>query len=122
MRREEGPQLYCIELRTAHWDASVHWYRQVLGLKVLVRVVDEGYALLGSGGTRLAIIAREAPGEPTRRISLAFEVHDLHPIATRLSEHSIAFEPPKFDEEGLREINTHDPDGNRIRLFSWPEK
>jgi hypothetical protein len=38
----DRPGLYCIELRTANWQASVEWYRQVLGLRVLVRVVDEG--------------------------------------------------------------------------------
>ncbi len=43
------PGLYCIELRTANWPASVEWYRQVLGLRVLVRVVDDGYALLEAG-------------------------------------------------------------------------
>lgn len=118
--RDERPGLYCIELRTAHWEASVEWYRNILGLRVLVRVTDEGYALLDAGETRLALLAREVPGEPTRRISLAFEVPDLNIVAERLRRQGLTFSAPRTDSEGLREINTTDPDGNRLRLFSWP--
>lgn len=118
--RDERPGLYCIELRTSNWEASVEWYRSVLGLRVLVRVTDDGYALLDAGETRLALLGRPAPGEATRRISLAFEVPDLAAVAERLKRYGSVFSPPRVDSEGLREINTTDPDGNRLRLFSWP--
>ena len=116
-----GPGLYCIELRTANWAASVEWYRQVLGLRVLVRVVDEGYALLEAGETRLALLAREVPGESTPRISFAFEVHDLGPLIARLERAGAPISASHVNAEQLREINLTDPDGNRIRLFSWPQ-
>ena len=119
-RREDRPGLYCIELRTAHWDSSVQWYREALGLRVLVRVVDDGYALLEAGETRIALLARETPGEPTRRISLAFEVNDLETIVARLRAFGAILTTPAHDAEGLHEANTTDPDGNRIRLFAWP--
>jgi catechol 2,3-dioxygenase-like lactoylglutathione lyase family enzyme len=118
--RDERPGLYCIELRTSNWEASVEWYRNILGLRVLVRVTDDGYALLDAGDTRVALLAREMPGEPTRRISLAFEVPDLSAVAERLKRLDPTFSAPKTDSESLREINTTDPDGNRLRLFSWP--
>lgn len=116
------PGLYCIELRTANWPASVEWYRAVLGLRVLVRVVDDGYALLEAGETRLALLAREVPGEPTPRISFAFEVHDLSPLVARLQRAGIALVEDPANAEQLREVNLTDPDGNRIRLFSWPQR
>ena len=119
-RRDDAPELYCVELRTAGWEQSVEWYRQALGLRVLVRVTDDQYALLSAGETRLAILARSSPGEPTRRISLAFEVRDLWTAVTRLQAAGAAIEYPKPDAEGLREITVSDPDGNRIRLFAWP--
>jgi len=119
--RDERPGLYCIELRTSHWEASVEWYRNVLGLRVLVRVTDDGYALLDAGETRLALLAREAPGDASRRISLAFEVPDLHAVSERLKRQGSTFTAPRSDAEGMREINTVDPDGNRLRLFSWPK-
>ena len=121
IRREERPGLYCVELRTDHWEASVRWYREVLGLKVLVRVTDDGYALLDAGETRIALLKREQVGEASPRISLAFEVSDLRMVTTRLAADGCDFAMAKTDAEGLREINVADPDGNRIRLFSWPK-
>ena len=119
-RREDQPGLYCVELRTADWDRSVLWYREALGLTVLVRVIDDGYALLAAGETRLALLARTTPGEPSKRISLAFEVNDLPQIVSRLEQAGSSISRVKTDAEGLREVTTTDPDGNRIRLFCWP--
>jgi predicted enzyme related to lactoylglutathione lyase len=121
-RREVRPGLYCVELRTENWAKLVHWYRDVLGLRVLVRVMDDGYALLEAGDTRLALLARETGGEPSRRISLAFEVDDVPLVCARLEAAGSAITHPPRDPEGLREANTLDPDGNRIRLFSWPRR
>jgi catechol 2,3-dioxygenase-like lactoylglutathione lyase family enzyme len=122
LRRETRPGLYCVELRTANWARLVEWYRQVLGLRVLVRVVDDGYALLEAGDTRLALLSREAATEPNPRISLAFEVDDVPRVCGRLAAAGSEITHPPRDREGLREANTTDPDGNRIRLFSWPNR
>ena len=54
IRRDDRPGLYCIELRTQQWERLVEWYREVIGLRVLVRVTDDGYALLEAGETRNA--------------------------------------------------------------------
>lgn len=77
LRREESPGLYCVELRTENWQTVLNWYREVLGLRVSVRVVEDGYSLLDAGETRLALIKRTSAGESSKRISLAFEVHDV---------------------------------------------
>ncbi len=120
IRREDRPALYCIELRTSNWPKLVDWYRNVLGLRVLVRVVDDEYALLEAGDNRLAIVARQTPGEATIRISLAFEVSNVQEIVARMRVAGAPVSYPARDPEGLREAETADPDGNRIRLFSWP--
>jgi predicted enzyme related to lactoylglutathione lyase len=119
-RREDRAGLYCVELRTDKWEALVEWYREVLGLRVLVRVIDDGYALLEAGDTRIALLSRQTPGEASRRISLAFEVSDMRHICARLTAFGSKVTHPKRDPEGLREANTTDPDGNRVRLFCWP--
>jgi catechol 2,3-dioxygenase-like lactoylglutathione lyase family enzyme len=98
----------------------VQWYRAVFGLRVLVRVVDDGYALLEAGETRLALISRASPGGACRRISLAFEVGDVRELVARLHEVGSPVSHPQRDPEGLREAETADPDGNRIRFFTWP--
>jgi CheY-like chemotaxis protein len=44
-KRDHRPGLYCVELRTAQWEQAVLWYREALGLRVLVRVVDDGVGI-----------------------------------------------------------------------------
>lgn len=111
------PSLFSVELRTARWADLVEWYRDLLGLKVLLRVVDDQYALLDAGDTRLAIMGRAAPGEPSGRWSLGFETPDLDAAYGRLA--AAATTPPRWHPEGFRELIAIDPDGNRLRLFSW---
>ncbi|MDZ4820876.1 MAG: VOC family protein [Planctomycetota bacterium] len=121
-RREIRPSLYSVELRTIHWEETVDWYRNVLGLRVLVRVVDDRYALIEAGETRLAIVAKEDSGEPSMRWSLGFEVENLEKVSYRLEAAGTEFAPPRGHPEGFQEIMTHDPDGNSVRLFSWPRQ
>ena len=120
IRGEDRPGLYCVELRTANWSALVEWYREVLGLRVLVRVIDDGYALIEAGENRVALIARPDSGQASQRISLAFEVTDVRKVTARLRAAGAKVTHPTRDPEGLREASTTDPDGNRIRVFSWP--
>lgn len=114
------PGLYCVELRTARWEASVRWYREALGLRVMVRVVEDGYALLEAGDTRLALISRHKPGAASARWSLGFEVDDLDAAIDRLERAGSKVSRPECDPEGFREVVAFDPDGNAIRLFAWP--
>jgi predicted enzyme related to lactoylglutathione lyase len=119
MAPQAAPQLFSVELRTSQWGALVEWYRSVLGLTVLVRVVDDGYALLAAGDTRLAIIARGEPGEASRRWSLGFEVADLGAVHARLIGAGADVTAPRVNPEGFRELTVTDLDGNRLRLFAW---
>ncbi len=66
------PSLFSVELRTARWADLVEWYRDVLGLTVLLRVVDDQYALLAAGDTRLAIMGRAAPRGAERPLEPGF--------------------------------------------------
>ncbi|MFM7075053.1 MAG: VOC family protein, partial [Planctomycetaceae bacterium] len=78
-----GPaaEFFAAEVRTAAWEALVAWYREVLGLRVLLRVSDDGYALLGDARGRIAIVSRPDPGPAGERIGLAIEVVvKAHPI------------------------------------------
>lgn len=113
----QPPSLFSVELRTTRWELLVAWYRDIVGLTVLLRVEDDRYALLDAGCTRLAIMGRPSPGEPTGRWSLGFETDDLDTAAQRLG--TSATSPPRANPEGFRELVAFDPDGNKIRLFSW---
>jgi catechol 2,3-dioxygenase-like lactoylglutathione lyase family enzyme len=115
-----GGELYAIELRTSQWEELVRWYRNVMGLRSLLRVVDDGYALLVTGGTRLVIVAHEESGEATPRLTLALEATDLLATIGQLRGAGAEVSEVRHNSEGLAEVITHDPDGNRIRIFSWP--
>jgi predicted enzyme related to lactoylglutathione lyase len=41
-------------------------------------------------------------------------------VCTRLAAAGSLVSHPQRDKEGLRKAETADPDGNRIRLFTWP--
>lgn len=114
------PSLFAVELRTTRWEELVEWYRSRLALPVLVRVLDDRYALLAAGDTRLAILGRDAAAAGGNRWSLAFEVHDLEAAHARLLAADPTVAAPAAHAEGFRELCVADPDGNQIRLFAWP--
>lgn len=116
------PTLFAVEIRTTRWEDLVAWYRDMLGLEVLLRVVDDRYALLAAGPARLAILGREATDPASRRWSLGFEVIDLEAIRSRLAARGVPAPPPASNPEGFRELVVIDPDGNRIRLFAWSDE
>lgn len=114
------PSLFSVELRTARWEEMVDWYRRALGLRVLVRVVEDGYALFGAGDTRLAILHRPAAALASGRWSLGFEIDDLEAARVRLVAAGTPVGAVAAHPEGFREFTVTDPDGNRIRVFAWP--
>ncbi|MFN7812454.1 MAG: VOC family protein [Planctomycetia bacterium] len=116
----ERPAVYAVELRTARWTELVAWYRDVLGLRVLVRSSEDGYALLAAGDVRLASLARPQAAGSSDRWSLAFEVADLDAVRARIGATPSAPGEPTTHAEGYREFSVTDPDGNRLRLFAWP--
>jgi len=113
------PELFSIELRSSRWAELVEWYRHVIGLKVLIRALDDGYALLQAGSARLAILERPEAAPASQRWSLGFEVADLAACRDRLQRAGAEIHQPPPNHEGFTEIVTHDPDGNRLRLFAW---
>lgn len=117
---DDPPELYCVELRTRQWRELVAWYKNALGMRSLLRVEEDRYALLAAGPTRLAIVGRESPGESTSRWTLSFEVPDLDVAEARLEGSGVEVGPRRLHPEGFTTIAATDPDGNRVRLFTWP--
>lgn len=124
----DRPALFAVELRSTRWEALVAWYRDALGLEVLLRVIDDRYALLAAGSARLAILGRDVAVPPdsrwsqSSRWSLAFEVADLEATRERLVATGCAASEPASNPEGFREFVVADPDGNRVRLFAWIQR
>jgi predicted enzyme related to lactoylglutathione lyase len=118
---DDDCELYCVEIRTGNWQDLVAWYKNALGMRSLLRVEEDRYALLAAGGTRLAIVGRESPGETSPRWTLAFEVADLDVAEARLEGAGAEVGPRRLHPEGFTTIAATDPDGNRVRLFIWPK-
>ena len=114
-------ELYAIELRTDRWEEALAWYRHALGISVAVRIPEDQYALLIAGHSRIALMGRETP-RANDRVSLAFEVDDLAAVEAGLTAAGAEFRRVEDHPDGLKMVTTTDPDGNRIRLFCWPEK
>ncbi len=110
------------EVRVRDWCESVRWYRDVLGLRV---VLDDGpgqFALLEvrAGGGRVALKGgadEDRGGRGTVR--LVFEVDDVDEWLVSLGALGVVVEGPTTSAEGYREIRVGDPDGTPIGLFSW---
>ncbi|MFQ3593016.1 MAG: VOC family protein [Gemmataceae bacterium] len=104
-------KLYFVELQVSDWLASLGWYRDVLGLEVLLTDEPARYALLRAGQTRLSLKA----GTPTPGgVLLTFEVQDLSEWLARLNLQEVKTSP-----EGYRRARLRDPDGYAITLFEW---
>jgi len=116
-----APTLFAVEIRTTRWADLVAWYRELVGLKVLLRVEDDRYALFAAGPARLAILGRDVTDPASRRWSLGFEATDLDAVRERFVSAGGDVPPPALHPEGFRELVVADPDGNRIRLFAWPD-
>lgn len=125
--RSEPPppaRLFMIELRSSHWERSLAWYRDLIGLRVVLRQPEDGFAMLDGGGVRLAL-KRRAPGEVvTRNLEdgpmLIFEVADAAAELARLTAAgSPVLKPLATNLEGYRRAVVADPDGHPVTLFDF---
>lgn len=112
---------FMTEVRVLDWARSVAWYREVLGLRVVLEDVPGQFALLEAGGGRVALKQAKSAEEVSGRkaIRLVFQVDDLEVITADLIANRVAIEGPSTIDEGYREIRINDPDGTPIGLFSW---
>ena len=107
------------DLCVADVEASVDFYRRLLGLDV---VVDHGwYAELGAGGrTLLALVAsghETVPPDavaPARGLLVTFEVDDAGAVADVAAEMGCPIRWPLTVELGQRHVMVADPDGTIV--------
>jgi predicted enzyme related to lactoylglutathione lyase len=112
-----------IQLPARDWQTLVNWYRDILGLKVLVRVEEDGYALLDAGGVQLAVKRNETAetnGLHENGPKLYFAVQNLDEEMKRLGDLGVnILKPMKVTSENYRRAVIADPEGQRICLFDW---
>ena len=105
------------ELAVADYEASVAWYRDVVGLRVELADPAHGFALLrGPDGGRLAVKAgTPVPGG----VKVHLEVADVGAELARIGADAVVTEGVKESAEGYRRAVVRDPDGYAVVLFAW---
>ena len=112
---------FMTEIRVADWRRVVAWYRDALGLRVVLEDAAGRFALLEvAGGGRVAVKEAAGGGEAGRAtVRLVFEVVDLEGWRRKLVALGVATVGPIASPEGYRELTFCDPAGTPIGLFAW---
>jgi glyoxylase I family protein len=125
-----APLLQVFDMPTA-----IHFYRDVLGFKVVStsqpsRGDDVGFALLRFKGTEVMLNTAYDEGErppqpdPARVAAhddtcLYFGCEELDEAYQHLVAHGVKARPPKIAHYGMKQLYTKDPDGFNV-CFQWP--
>ena len=125
----------CPLLQVFDMPTAIHFYRDVLGLKVDAmsqpdRGDDVGWVMLKGKGVELMLNTaydegeRPAAPDPARVAThgdtgLFFGCKDLDAAYQHLRGHGVDLKEPKVAPYGMRQLSFKDPDGYGI-CFQWP--
>jgi predicted enzyme related to lactoylglutathione lyase len=110
-----------IHVSVSDIDASVAFYRDVLGIPLLFQVPGQPMAFFASGDVRLYLGAPES-AEFASRCTLYFRVEDIDAEHARLSEAGVTMldKPHVVHRDGAVELwmtQLRDPDGHHLVLM-----
>jgi predicted enzyme related to lactoylglutathione lyase len=118
-----APRLKFTALLVQDMDASLHFYRDVLGVPLEPVELESGDPWLAgrryhAGEPEHGVFAllAAAPGDETRRVRVAFAVEDIEEAHTSAVEAGAdVLHPPRAQPFG-RTARYRDPDGNTVAL------
>lgn len=117
------------------YDACLHFYQDILGLKVIMTSSVDRYAELTTGETKLSIMCRgkvkeyfgnHTPvsfGTKDDAIAISFSVKDIDEACKALQEQKVEIvsSPWNFGDWGVKLALVRDPEGNLIELMQEGE-
>ncbi len=116
-----APQLAVVALWASDVPRAVHFYRDVIGLRLMLHHGDRPHFDLG--GTFLTILhgrpRAAADSVPARFPLVAFRVPHLEQAIARLEAAGVAMPQGIQAEEGSRWVMFEDPAGNLIELVEF---
>ena len=103
-----------ITLKVAHLEASVRFYREVLGMELLYSGANPGFSSLRIPGTEFPIINLQQGRTAVRWGRMIFHVADVDAFWTHLKEKG--FDPDIAQNASWEEryFHMHDPDGHEL--------
>lgn len=123
------------ELTVSHFAASLHFYTDVLGFRVMIKRSDPDFAYLALGEAQLMIEQYHAQGWNTaelvpplgRGVNFQIEVDDIEAVQNRLAANNIALYRQLQDNHYhigetsacQREFLVQDPDGYLLRFSQY---
>jgi catechol 2,3-dioxygenase-like lactoylglutathione lyase family enzyme len=115
------PTLAVVSLWAEDVPAAAHFYRDVIGLKLLLH--DQHRPHFDLGGAYLVILQGRSlpPFDPVaaRFPIVAFAVDDLEAAVDQLRAHHVDFPWGIEEDAGSRWVMFHDPAGNLIELAQF---
>ena len=119
-------RLAFVRVFVTDWERALGFYTGVLGLELVLRDDDHGWAQLGTGAAQLAIERvdpdhADADGLVGRFVGVSLAVNDLHALYETLGERGVEFTaPPETQPWGGVLAHLRDPEGNVITLVGTP--
>lgn len=104
-----------LTLLVRDFDAAIHFYHEQLGLNLRVRY-DNDWAEVEAPGLTIGLHAAEDTGEASSRASIGLQVADIEEAVASLRDRGVEFPGDIEDNDHLRIIHLHDPEGNGVYL------
>ena len=99
-------------------DASINWYTDVLGFKLLYRVDDIGWCELQSSVDKVNVGLSQVEDPQPGGATPTFGVNDIRAAQTSLQHSGATIEGDVITYPGMvKLLNFYDPDGNSLMLF-----
>lgn len=99
--------------------ASIKWYQDVLGFKLLYEVDEMSWCELATCVERVNVGLSEVENPTVKGgTTLTFGVKDLDAARAQLEARDVRFDGPNRVYEGMVKLATfYDPDGNTLMLY-----
>lgn len=107
-------------LDVSNIDASIKWYQEVLGFKLLYKVDAMGWCELASPVLRVNVGLGQVEKKKQEggNAVLVWGVHDIESARQQLEAVKVRFDGPTRTYEGMVKLATfYDPDGNTLMLY-----
>jgi len=116
-------KLYAVRIFSYKWEASIAFFRDVVGLPMSFSNADMGWAQFDLGGVYLGVERCDPESEEARAlvgrfVGISLEVTDIKSTFEQLSAKGVVFTcAPEQQPWGGTLANFEDPDGNIFTLL-----